>query len=523
MTIGTRDLSTTHSDSGGRIIGTKALCQHNDEVQRVATAVRSYYERHQPFRIFHGSTNSTRPIRAGPVVDISRLSRVLCVDAAAGVVVVEPNVPMDKLVQATLAHGMIPPIVMEFPGITVGGGYAGSAGESSSFRHGYFDQTVESVEIVLASGEIVNASSCENTDLLNGAAGSLGTLGITTKLEVALVPAKTYVKLDYRPFCTVRETIQATLEATMKAENDYVDAILFSTAHGVVMTGRLVDDLPKGYSPQTFSGSWDPWFYKHVQAKSITQATTDYIPIAEYLFRYDRAGFWVGADAFKYFCLTPHNRFIRWLLDDFMHTRMLFRALHASNMSFGHMVQDLSLPYSTVESFIDWCANQLSIWPLWLCPLRTTQAPTFHPQTSDAAGIPQPMLNIGLWGRASFDLSTFVEQNRVLEARLVQLGGRKVLYSHTYYTEEEFWALYDERWYNALRQKYVATSLPTVYEKVRVDLTEKGWGGRVWWQRIWDTWPFPGIWGVWYALRSGDYKIHRPQPGWKYWEMNQGL
>jgi FAD/FMN-containing dehydrogenase len=58
---------------------------------------------------------------------------------------------MDKLVEATLEYGLIPPVVMEFPGITVGGGYAGSAGESSSFKYGYFDQTVNSVEIVLAN------------------------------------------------------------------------------------------------------------------------------------------------------------------------------------------------------------------------------------------------------------------------------------------------------------------------------------------------------------------------------------
>jgi FAD/FMN-containing dehydrogenase len=44
---------------------------------------------------------------------------------------------------------------MEFPGITVGGGYSGTSGESSSFKHGYFDQTINWVEMVLATGEIV--------------------------------------------------------------------------------------------------------------------------------------------------------------------------------------------------------------------------------------------------------------------------------------------------------------------------------------------------------------------------------
>ena len=46
---------------------------------------------------------------------------------------------MDALVAATLPHALLPLVVMEFPGITVGGGFSGTSGESSSFRHGPFD------------------------------------------------------------------------------------------------------------------------------------------------------------------------------------------------------------------------------------------------------------------------------------------------------------------------------------------------------------------------------------------------
>ena len=48
------------------------------------------------------------------MVDISPLSRVLQIDADAGTTLVEPNVAMERLVEATLKHGLIPPIVMEF-------------------------------------------------------------------------------------------------------------------------------------------------------------------------------------------------------------------------------------------------------------------------------------------------------------------------------------------------------------------------------------------------------------------------
>ncbi|KAH8802443.1 hypothetical protein F5884DRAFT_846635 [Xylogone sp. PMI_703] len=497
---------------------------HETAVSRIAVAVHDYYDRRESYRIFHGSTNSTRPVQRDRIIDISALSNVVTIDPVSKIAIVEPNVPMDRLVEATLEHGLIPPVVMEFPGITVGGGYAGSAGESSSFKYGYFDQTVNSVEMVLANGEIVTASKNERPDLFKAAAGALGTLGITTLIELQLLPAKKFVKTTYHRKNSIHDTIYAIQQETENLSNDYVDGIVFSKSHGVVITGQLTDDKP--------DSSWDPWFYLHVHENTNNETSlspvTDYIPITDYFFRYDRGGFWVGIEAFRYFGLVPFNRLTRWFLDDFVHTRMLFRALHSSNTSFGIMVQDLSLPYSTAEEFIDFTAEDLGIWPLWLCPLRAIEPPTFHPYTTlpGPGDSPKPMLNIGLWGRASKDVDTFVQQNRRLESKLAELGGRKVLYSHTYYTEQEcqsnisdkeFWQIYNQSWYDDLRQRYSATTLPTVYDKVKVDVT-KHTQKHLWNQRLASMWPFAGIVGIFSAIRSKDYLLHR-EP-WLFNEEN---
>ncbi|KUJ07717.1 FAD-binding domain-containing protein [Mollisia scopiformis] len=493
---------------------------HDAAVSRIATAVKAFYSRQEPYRIFHGSTNSTRPYQKQSVVDISALSNVVSIDTTAKTATVEPNVPMDKLVEATLQHGLIPPVVMEFPGITVGGGYAGSAGESSSFKYGYFDQTVNSVEVVLANGDVVTASKTERPELFKGAAGALGTLGITTLIELQLIQAKKYVKIEYHRRGSVHDSIEKLQQEIKDPSNDYVDGIIFSKNHGVIITGQLTDEIPELAQPQTFSKSWDPWFYLHVKDKTIVEATspvTDYIPLAEYLFRYDRGGFWVGIEAFRYFPFVPFNKFTRWFLDDFIHTRMLYRAMHGSRKEFGNIVQDLSLPYSTAEKFIDYTADELDIWPLWLCPLREMTPPTFHPYTTlpGPDETSKPMLNIGLWGRASDDLDTFVAQNRRLESKLTELGGRKVLYSHTYYTEAEFWSLYDKKWYDELRERYSASSLLTVYDKVKVDVAKHKQTRLSWTQRLASMWPFAGMIGIWGAIRSKDYLLHR-HAAWRY-------
>lgn len=76
------------------------------------------------------------------MLDSSGLSNVLKIDTVNRTALVESNVPKDRLVEETMKYGMVPPVVMEFPGITVGGGYAGTSGEKSSFKHGFFNQTI---------------------------------------------------------------------------------------------------------------------------------------------------------------------------------------------------------------------------------------------------------------------------------------------------------------------------------------------------------------------------------------------
>lgn len=512
--------------------------RHTKAVEAIASAVRGFFERREPYRIFHGSTNSTRPQRNTRAVDISALKNVISVDKAARTALVEPNVPMDRLVESTLPYGLVPPVVMEFPGITAGGGFAGTAGESSSFKHGFFNDTINYVEMVLGNGDVVKASREERADLFRGAAGAVGSIGTTTLMELQLMEAKKFVKTTYHRTSSVAEAVARVRSEAENPSNDYVDGILFSKDHGVIVTGELTNEKPDDKPVQTFSGAWDPWYYLHVKDRTLnapsagpsasssssSSSPVDYIPLAEYFFRYDRGGFWVGAAAFTYFKGVPFNRFFRWFLDDFLHTRMLYRALHGSGESARFIVQDLGLPYRNAEAFVDYTAENFGIWPLWLCPLKQTAPPTFHPHTGEAetsadgtVSVP-PSLNIGLWGWGPADHDEFVTKNRALEAKLTELGGMKWLYAHTYYDQEDFWKVYNNKeWYDALREKYHATTLPTVYDKVKIDVEARRAESRRTKESLKGRKPFGGFYGIWKSIQSKDYMLHR-HAKWKYKE-----
>ena len=493
--------------------------QHTQAVAELAVKVRKFYEERKPFRISHGSTNSTRDhvFERNGVIDTSLFKHVLKVDTMKRTALVEPNVPMDRLVETTMRYGLIPPVVMEFPGITAGGGYAGTSGESSSFKHGFFDRTINYVEMVLANGDVVQASEHEKPDLFHGAAGAVGSLGMITLIEIQLKEAKPYVEVTYYPVSSAHEAVERIKQLASDPDLDYLDGILYSLDQGVLITGKLVDEIPQDVQVQRFTRAWDPWFYLHAkdQIAQKKRPIKEAVPLYDYLFRYDRGGFWVGRNAFYYF-FTPFNRITRWFLDDFLHTRMMYRALHSSEQGKRCIIQDLALPFSTAEQFIDYTDEHFGIYPLWLCPLKQSPSPTIHPHSPKDEGSEAEktsrLLNIGLWGFGPSTREEFISLNRDLESKVRELGGMKWLYAHTYYTEKEFWDVYDRTWYEALREKYDATSLPSVYDKVKVDIeAEKRAEARVpgWWRWLIYRWPLEGIYGVYKAIQSRDFLLNR--------------
>lgn len=96
---------------------------HNQAVSVISAKVQSFYQSKTPFRLYHGSTNTTqtRKIDRNRIVDTSQLNHVFNIDKSAMTCLAEPNVAMDELVDAVTPHGLLPPVVMEFPGESCSG------------------------------------------------------------------------------------------------------------------------------------------------------------------------------------------------------------------------------------------------------------------------------------------------------------------------------------------------------------------------------------------------------------------
>jgi delta24-sterol reductase len=111
-------------------------------------------------------------------------------DANARTAMVESNVPMESLVESILSFGLIRALIMNFSGITVGSGFAGTEGQSSLFKYRYLYGIVGSAGTILGNDGTITVLDKESPY----ASGAVGSVGVTTLIRIPHIREEKYVK-----------------------------------------------------------------------------------------------------------------------------------------------------------------------------------------------------------------------------------------------------------------------------------------------------------------------------------------
>lgn len=427
-------------------------------------------------------------------LNINHFNRILEIDPVGRRIVVEPRVTMEQLAHVALEKGMMVPVIPEFKGITVGGAIMGGGLESASHRYGLFSDNCLAYEILLGDGTVVHASPEEHADLFYGIVGSYGSLGVLLAVELRLIPAKQWVKLKYRKFLSISEAMKyfQRIHGAISAP-DFVEGVVFAPDHIKIIEGSFLENPGEVQATLSLDHTWSQWFYPHVKQQS--DQFVEKIPLLEYLFRHDRGAFWIGAYGThwssipRYFlecrlkmpflakllpAFKPENfkgpqdpgPFFRLLWGWAMSSHRLYSWLHSKSEAWveSHfIIQDFCIPSENVAPFVEKIFKEIAIFPLWLCPTPKTKkpqilSPHFLPSSSPF------IVNVGVYGISPQKESpeNLVHQ---LEKWTQAAEGRKVLYSYSYYTPEEFWSIYPKKEYENLRRLYHADKWMAVDQK----------------------------------------------------------
>ena len=391
------------------------------------------------------------PLRA-PRVNLGHFNRVLHVDRQANVVEAEGMTTFVDLADATLAHGAMPAVVPQLKSITLGGAVAGVGIEATSFRHGLAHDTIVAMEVLTGNGQIVTCTPDNgHRDLFHGFPNSYGTLGYALKLAARIVPVKRHVRVDHSRHADPASFLDELARRCTDPSVDFLDGVVFDRGDLVLSCGRFVDDAPHV----------SDYTYEHLYYRSLRERAVDYLTTRDYLWRWDTDWFWcsknVGAEHPFLRRLFGRQRLNSITYQKVMRWNARWRVTTMVNRLRGveseSVIQDVDIPLARAAEFLEFLHAEVGIRPIWICPIRAPDPrseATLYPLPRGT-----PSINFGFWDTVSSRERRrrgFV--NRRIEHAVAELGGVKSLYSDSYFSEEEFWSIYNRPAYRALKARY---------------------------------------------------------------------
>lgn len=368
-------------------------------------------------------------------IDLSDLNEILHINTEKRICIAEPGVTFIDLVTATMKYDLVPIIVPELKTITIGGAVAGCSIESMSYKHGGFHDTCLEYEIITAKGNVLICTpDNENNLLFQMVHGTFGTLGIISKLKFKLIPAKPSVKVTYEKYNNIKDYKSAIWGHYENKDVDFMDGIIHSPTEYVLSVANFVDE-----APYTHNYGWMRIYYLSTKKRK-----EDYLKTPDYFFRYDK-----GVTN-----VNPKSFLGRFFFGKFINsTRTLklvekFRRLIPPDKI--PITVDVFIPFSKVNNFMEWYKKEVNHFPLWCVPYKFVRgyewlSADFLLKTKD-----ELILDLAIYGMKKKGDKNYY---KIIEDELMNIGGIKTLISSNYYSESDFWKIWNKENYDKVKRK----------------------------------------------------------------------
>lgn len=433
---------------------------HDTKVAAIAAQTRTCIQEKSPVRFAKGGVSHMVPLPGrkrsrGVSIDISNLNRILTIDTQSRTCTAEPGVTFAELLKATLAQGLIPAVVPELEGITIGGAVAGCSVESMSYKVGGFHDTCIEYEIITGQGEILRCSPEHEPHAFEMLHGSYGTLGVLTRLTFKLLPAKPFVHMEYRTFSSFEKFRAEMNERCHAGDYEFVDGIIHDRKTFVLCLGRFVSS-----APYISNYRWLNIFYKSTASRQ-----EDYLTTFDYCFRYDTECHWLTKTiplletkparfALGKFILGSTN-LIKW--SNRMENVLKFKKR-------PDVVVDVFIPEKRFGDFYAWYESEFDFFPLWVIPYRIPHTYSWISEDHVTAVKDDLFIDCAVYGKQNSDPK--IDYSELLEKKTYELGGIKTLISRNHHTRDEFWKIYHQENYKKAKNSLDPQGIfPELYDK----------------------------------------------------------
>jgi glycolate oxidase subunit GlcD len=202
-----------------------AVVVHAESTEDVSTVLRFANERRIPVtpqgsRV--GYVGGAVPLQGGIALSLARMNRLLEINTADGVAVVQPGVITGDLQAAARERGWFyPPDPASLKECSLGGNIATNAGGPRCLKYGVTRHYVLGLEAVLADGSVVRTGGrCHKNktgfDLIGLMVGSEGMLGVVTEATLRLIPhppMRAMLSAGFASFAEAANAVQRILDS----------------------------------------------------------------------------------------------------------------------------------------------------------------------------------------------------------------------------------------------------------------------------------------------------------------------
>jgi len=194
----------------------------------------------------------------GILIDLTSLDRILSIDPGGLLADCQAGVKWETLVRQAIPQGLVPPVLTNNLGVTVGGTLSVAGLGVASFRFGAQGDNVTEIEAVTGLGDIVVASESRERAVFDAVRSTFGQIGVITRARLKLRRCRPRTRTYFLLYDDLGAIMRDAQLAIEQDRVDYIEATCSPCPQGFKSTPAGKEAFAAWFFPLQLTVEFEP-------------------------------------------------------------------------------------------------------------------------------------------------------------------------------------------------------------------------------------------------------------------------